>query len=226
MLHCNIMRAAQTDAPMPGFEAIPHRVVQAQVWELDSVFNYLVNQGSQTVPLARQAVDALPETWLFARGNAMVYLGLSMSMEGHYHQMVGMIRQAYESLREPGTTYGARLLFTLAVSHLLQGDLELCRQTAEQMVRNALIFNLLLMQGWGYYLLGRVYQEWNQLELAAKYYQLVVDQRFTSNLFCSLESVQGYVFVQHILGHHELAQQSLDSIQQLLGDKSQPRLNR
>jgi LuxR family maltose regulon positive regulatory protein len=75
------------------------------------------------------------------------------------------------------------------------------------------------MQGWGYYLLGRVYQEWNQLDLAARYYQLVVDQRFTSNLFTSLESVQGYVFVQQILGRPEFAQQSLDSLQTLISDQ-------
>ena len=42
---------------------------------------------------------------------------------------------------------------------------------AEQMLRDALAYNLLLMQGWGYYLLGRVYQEWNQLDLASRYYQ-------------------------------------------------------
>jgi len=86
-------------------------------------------------------------------------------------------------------------------------------------VRNSLAFNLLLNLGWGYYLLGRVYQEWDQLELAARYYQLAVDQRFTSNLFCSLESVQGYVFVLHILGCQELEQQSLDSLQQLFGEQ-------
>jgi LuxR family maltose regulon positive regulatory protein len=140
-------------------------------------------------------------------------------MEGQYRQAVEMLMEAFERLQEPGKTYGARLLFTLAVAHLLQGELELCRQTAEKMLRNALAHDLLLMQGWGYYLLGRVCQEWNQLELAARYYQLVVDQRFTSNLFCSMESIQGYVFVLHILGRHELAQQSLASIQQLLSDQ-------
>jgi hypothetical protein len=55
--------------------------------------------------------------------------------------------------------------------------------------------------------------------MAARYYQLVVDQRFTSNLFCSLESLQGYVFVLHILGRHELAQQSLDLLEQLFGEQ-------
>ncbi len=208
-----------SDAPHPGFEIIPHRTVQAHVWALESVILYLTNQGRQALALSRQAVDALPETWMFARGNAMVYWGLSMFNEGQYHQMVEMFKQAYESLLEPGTTFGARLLFTLAVSHLLHGELELCRQTAEQIVRNALASNLLLMQGWGYYLLGRVYQEWDQLELAARYYQLVVDQRFTSNLFCSMESLQGYVFVLHILGRHELAQQSLEPLQQLFSDQ-------
>jgi LuxR family maltose regulon positive regulatory protein len=207
---------ADSGAPLPGFEAIPLKTVQAHVWALNSVLLYLTNQGSQALSLARQVVDIMPETWMYTRGNAMIYLGLSMLMEGQYHQVVEMFQQAYASLQKPGTTYGARLLFTLAVSHLLQGELELCRQTTEQMLRNALASNLLLMQGWAYYLLGRVYQEWNQLELAARYYQLVVDQRFTSNLFCSLESLQGYIFVLHILGRHELSQQSLDSLEQLL----------
>lgn len=216
------LQHSETDeigSPFPGFKAIPLKTVQAHAWALDSIFHYLTNQGSQALSLSRQAVDSMPETWMFARGNAMVYLGLSMFMDGQYHQVVEMFNRAYASLQEPGTTYGARLLFTLAVNHLLQGELELCRQMAEQMVRITLTFNLLLMQGWGYYLLGRVYQEWNQLELAARYYQLVVDQRFNSNLFCSLESIQGYVFVLHILGRHELAQQSLASIQQLFSDQ-------
>lgn len=210
---------SDSDASLPGFEVIPRQVVQANVWALNSFILYLTNQGGRALPLARQAVDTLPETWLFSRGIAIMYQGVSMFMQGQYHQVVEMFQHAYESLQDRGTTYGARLLFTLAVCHILQGELELCRQTAEQLLRSTLSFNLLLMQGWGYYLLGRVYQEWNQLELAARYYQLVVDQRFTSNLFCSLESVQGYVFVLHILGRHELAQQSLASIQQLLADQ-------
>jgi ATP/maltotriose-dependent transcriptional regulator MalT len=210
---------AESDVPLPGFEIIPPRTVQAHVWALDSVILYLTNQGSQAVPLARQAVDTMPETWLFSRGNAMIYLGLSMFMEGQYHQTVEVFTQAYASMQDPGTTYGARLLFCLAVSHLLQGELELCRQTAELLVQNSLAFNLLLNLGWGYYLLGRVYQEWNQLELAAGYYKLEVDQGFTSNLFCSVESIAGYVFMQETLGRHALAQQSLDSLQQLFSEQ-------
>ena len=204
---------AERGRPLPGFEGIPEKIVQAQVWALESICLYLTNQGSQALPLARQAVDALPESWMFARGNAMICLGLSMFMDGQYHHMVEMIKQAYESLREPGTSYGARLLYALTVSHLLQGELELCRQSAELMIRYALDANLLVIQSWGHYLLGRVYQEWNELELAISHYQQVIDQRFTSHQYCALDSMLSYAFVQHILGRHELAQQSLDSIQ-------------
>jgi len=206
--------AGESGALLPGFEIIPQRTIQANVWVLDSEILYLTNKSSQALPLARQAVDTLPETWLFARGNAMILLGLSMVMDGQYHQLVEMLTQAYASLPDQGTTYGARLLFCLAVSHLLQGELELCRQTAELLVHNSLAFNLLLNLGWGYYLLGRVYQEWNQLELATRYYKLATDQGFTSNPFCLVESVAGYVFVLKVLGRHALAQQSLDSLQE------------
>ncbi len=213
------LKQSESDAPLRGFEVIPHRIVQAQIWELDSIYKYLANRGSQAMSLARLAVESLPETWLFARGNAMIYLGLSMAMEGLYHDVVVMLNEAYESLQKPRTTYGKRLLFCLAVSHLIQGELELCRQTAEILVRNSLELNLLLNLGWGYYLLGRVYQEWNQLELAARYYKLVIDQGFNSNLYCSVESIAGYIFVLEELGRHELAQQSLDSLQQLFSEQ-------
>jgi LuxR family maltose regulon positive regulatory protein len=211
---------SENGAPLPGFEILPHSIVQAQVWELESIYYYLINQGDQAMSLARQAVDMLPETWLFARGNAIVYLGLSMFMEGQYHQTVDMLLQLYEQLQDPSSTYGAWLLFCLSVVHLLHGELELSRQTAEQMIRAALANNLLLMQGWGYYLLGRIYQEWNQLELAASYYERLVDQRFTWNLFTSLESIASHVLVLQTLDRHKQAKESLDLLQQLYSDQT------
>jgi LuxR family maltose regulon positive regulatory protein len=207
------------DSLLPGFEVLSPEIVQAQVWLLNSGYAYLTNQGSQAVPLACRAAELLPESWKFARGNGMVYLGLSMFMEGQYLQVVEQFSQAYASLLEPRLTYGSRLLFCLAVCHLLQGELELCRQTAEQMLCNALAHNLLLMQGWGYNLLARVYQEWNQLDLAIKYYKLVIDQGFSSNLYCTLECIAGYVYVLESLGQPELAKQSLHSLWELFSEQ-------
>ena len=208
------------DTPVPGFEAISRGIAQAQVWMLDSVRYYLTNRGDLAMPLARQAVQALPETWRFARGNAMVYLGLSMLMEGQYSQTVRDLQQEYERLHDPSSTYGARLLFCLSVIYLLNGELELCRQTAEHMLRDSLLYNLKLMQGWGYYLLGRVYHEWNQLERAAGYYQQAVEQRFTSNLMPSLESIAGFVSTLHFLGRGEQAQQFLNSLEQFHNEQT------
>lgn len=171
-IQAHLDAAAQSGAALdgsissPGFEIISYRTVQAQVWMLDSVRYYLINQGDLAMPLACQAVDALPETWLFARGNAMIYLGLSMFMQGQYHRAIEALTQEYESLQNPGTTYGARLLFCLGVIYLHNGELERCRQTIEQMLQHSLTHDLKLMQGWGYHILGRVYHEWNQLEMA------------------------------------------------------------
>jgi LuxR family transcriptional regulator, maltose regulon positive regulatory protein len=212
--------AAESGPPMPGFEAIPARIVQAQVWMLDSVRYVLTNQGSEAVPLAWQALEVLPETWQFARGNAILYLGLGMLMEGQYQQAIELLTYAFERQHDPSSTYRARLLNSIAILHLLQGELELCRQASEQILRDALTYNLLLMQGWGYYLLGRVYQEWNQLDLAARYYKQVVDQRFTSNLMPALEGIAGYVYILHTLGRGEECQQFLDSLEQLHGELS------
>ncbi len=213
-------RIAEGGSSIPGFEILPPRIVQAHVWMLDSVRYCLTNQGGEAVPLARQALESLPETWQFARGNAMTYLGLGMLMEGQYQQAVELITYAVERQHDPSSTYRARLLNILAILHLLHGELELARQVAEQMLRDALTYNLLLMQGWGYYLLGRIYQEWNQLDLAARYFKQVVDQRFTSNLMPSLESIASYIYILHILGRGEEGHQFLDSLEQLHGELS------
>jgi LuxR family transcriptional regulator, maltose regulon positive regulatory protein len=205
----------KSGTPRLGFEALSPEIVQAHVWMLDSIRYCLTNQSSDAVPLAWQALEILPETWQFARGNAITYLGLGMLMEGQYHQAVELITYAYERQHDPSSTYRARLLNTLAILHILHGELELSRQAAEQLLRDALAHNLLLMQGWGYYLLGRVYQEWNQLDLAARYYKQAVDQRFTSNLMPSLESIASYVYILHGLGRGEEGQQFLESLEQL-----------
>ncbi len=105
---------------------------------------------------------------------------------------------------------------------MIHGELELARQTSEQMLRNAQGFNLPLMQGWGYYGLWRIYQEWNQLERAASYTQRAVDQRFTSNRICSLESIASHVLFQHNLGDPEQTRQSLDLFQDIYREKSTP----
>ena len=215
-------QAADSDALLPRFEIIPHNVVQANIWVMEGAWYLLTNQGSQAVSVARQATDSLPENWLFTRGNAMLYLGMSMCMEGQYHQAVELLMEHYHRLQDPGRTYGLRLLFCVASIHVLHGELELARQASEQMLRDAQAFNLPLMQGWGYYGLWRVYQEWNQLERAASNVQLAVNKRYTSNLFCSLESIASYVLVQHTLGDREQAQQSLDLFQDLYAEKSTP----
>ena len=207
------------DTP-PGFEAIPPNVVQAHVWMLESFGYLLTNRVSQAASLARQTMESLPEIWKYSRGNAMLYLGTSMLMEGQYSQAVEMLTQHYERLHDPSSPYGVRLLFTLASIHLLHGEVELCRQTAEQMLRDALAQNLLLMQGWGYYLLGRVYQEWNQLDLAARYFKQAVDQRFTSSLMPSLEGIASYVYILHGLNRGEEGQQFLESLGQLHSEQS------
>ncbi|MGE5374192.1 MAG: hypothetical protein ACM3XO_03980, partial [Bacteroidota bacterium] len=207
------------DVP-PGFEAIPPGVVQAHVWMLESFGYVLTNRPSQAAPLARQAMDSLPDAWKYSQGNAMLYWGTSMLMEGQYSQAVGMLTQHYESLHDPGSPYGARVLFTLASIHLLQGELELCRQTSEQLLRDALTYNLLIMQSWGYYLLGRVYQEWNQLDLADRYFKQVVDQRFTSSLMPSLESIASHLYILHTHGCGEQGQQFLESLEQLHSEQS------
>ncbi|HSQ27036.1 MAG TPA: LuxR C-terminal-related transcriptional regulator, partial [Anaerolineales bacterium] len=209
---------AGTGAPS-GFEVIPLEVVQAQIWTQEALCYFLTNQVSLAVPLARQAVEMLPENWQFIRGTAMVYYGLSYFMQGQYSQAVEELKQRYENLQEPANTYGARLLFTRSVIYLLNGDLELCRQTAEQVLHDAFNNNLLLNQGWGCYLLGRVYQEWNQLELAADYYLQGVELRFTSNIMPALECIAGYAYILQILDRGEQAQQFLNSLEQLHGEQ-------
>jgi LuxR family maltose regulon positive regulatory protein len=211
---------AEGSPPLPGFEILSHQIVQAQVWMLDSILYCLTNLGSEAVPLAWQALEILPETWQFARGNAMLYLGLGMMMKGEYPRAIELLTYAFERQHDPASTYRARLLNNLAILHILHGELELCRQAAEQLLRDALAHNLLLMQSWSYYLLGRVYQEWNQLDLAARYFKQVVDQRFTSNLMPSLESIASYIYILHILGRGEEGGQFLESLEQLHGELS------
>jgi LuxR family transcriptional regulator, maltose regulon positive regulatory protein len=206
----------------PGFEVIPPLVVQAQIRVMQSAQYSLTNQGDEAIAAARQAIENLPESWLFVRGNAMLYLGLSLFMEGQVNEAITLLMQDYETLQEQYNPYGVRLLFCIATIYLLQGDLERCRLIADQVLREAQAANLLLLQGWGNYLLGRVHMEWNELEQAAKYYSAVADGRYTSNLICALEGIAGYVYVETALGQCDEVHQSLDMLLKFHSEQAGP----
>ncbi|MFM8322532.1 MAG: LuxR C-terminal-related transcriptional regulator [Chloroflexota bacterium] len=212
--------AQLNDSPPPGFRYISPEVIQSQVWMQQGLVYYLTNQGSQAVQIIAPTVNSLPDAWLFARGNAVMYYGLSLFMEGQYSQAVDLVRREYERLHNPSGTYAARMLFSLSVIYLLNGELELCRQTAEQLLQSASKEHLLLNQGWAYYLLGRVYQEWNQLELAAGYYLQGVEGRFTSNMATAVECVAGYAYILQVLDRGEQARQFLDSLGRVHGEQT------
>lgn len=225
-IQAHLDAAAQAGAPLEstkppcGFESIPYSTAQAQIWALDALRYYLTNQSSQVIPLTQQVVASLPESWSFPRGNAMAQLGLSMMMEGKYHRAVELITQEYERLHNPNSEYGLRLLFGMTSIHILNGELELGRQAAEQLLQGALANNLLILQGWGYYLLGRIYQEWNQLGKAAEYYHQAVEKRYTANLVSSLESIAGYAYILQTLGRGTEALEFLNSLGNLHGEHS------
>jgi LuxR family transcriptional regulator, maltose regulon positive regulatory protein len=213
--------AAGAAAPV-GFEVIPAAVVQAQMYVLRSLYYFVTNQGKETITSAQQALEHLPESWMYVRGNAMLYLGFAMFMEGDFYQVIATFTQEYEKLTVPNSPYGVRLLFCIASIYLLNGDLERSRLVAEQLLQATLTANLRLLQGWAYYLLGRVYMEWNQLEEAAMYYSAVIDQRYSSNLIAVLESSAGYIYVQDALGHRTQAQLTRDLLHQFQSEQPGP----
>ena len=213
------IQAAIDDETAPGFEEIDRVAMQGQVDILVSQAYFWANKASASKDLARRALAEMPAAWLFVRGNAFFYLGLSMQAGGQGWEVVHLLQQAYQSFSDKMNPACVRLLFGL--SHILQqmGDLDQARKFAERLLQDARAARLPLLQGWAHYLLGRFAYEWNQLELAINHFDSLVRLRYVVNFVGAQDGLAGLALSHQAMEQHEQAHQTLEVWQQFLEER-------
>lgn len=179
---------------------------------LEATSYFDANQYDQVVIKCRQALSILPAQWHYVRGMAASYLGMGIHASGRPEAAQQFLTGQYESYRDKGDGYALRLLLSVTVNHIQSGNYENAERSARMILQQAEEGSLLVMKGWGYYLLGFLNYEWNELEKAADYFGRVTDLFYTTQLAAARNGMIGQAWTAQALGRPAEAMQIIDKL--------------
>jgi LuxR family transcriptional regulator, maltose regulon positive regulatory protein len=189
-------------------------ILRGLVLALKGELAFFENQMEQCAADEQEAMVLLPESWTYARGGYMLFLGLSMQELGQGQIIDRQLWKEYESLPEKTNAYAVRLLFPLCVNEVQAGRLEQSRQRGELMLEQATRGGLPVLQGWGHFWLGMIYYSWNDLTAAARHFQAVADQKFSVQVLAARHSLMGLVLVRLAQDDRSTARSTLETLAQ------------
>ncbi len=188
------------------------KILRGQILLIRSQHAYFSNQITEAIELCRQALALLPSTWTFARGGAMLYLGMSMQASGQALAAERLLLDEYESYSEKTDTYALLLLQSLCFIYTNSGQLERTRQIAQVLAQTATRSRLALKKNWGDYFLGLVCYQRNELQAAAQHFTQILENRFTAHISAYRDAVSVLASIYQIQGDGSTAWQMLESI--------------
>jgi LuxR family maltose regulon positive regulatory protein len=189
-------------------------ILRGQILLIRSQHAYFNNQTTEAIKLCRQALALLPTTWTFARGGAMLYLGMSMQASGQALAAERLLLDEYESYSDKTDTYALLLLQSLCFIYTNSGQLERTRQIAQVLAQTATRSRLALKKNWGDYFLGLVCYLRNELPAAAQHFTHILENRFTAHLSAYRDAVSVLASIYQIQEDSSTAWQMVESISQ------------
>jgi LuxR family maltose regulon positive regulatory protein len=190
------------------------KILYGQILVLKAQQAYFSNQTTQAIDLCRQAIALLPPSWIFVRGGAMFYLGMSMQATGEAQAAERLLSDAYATYGDKNDAYAILLLESMCFNYLNSGMLDQVRQTAQVLLRQATLRGVVINKNWGDWFLGVVYFHRNELEAAAKHFTQIIENRYNAQITTYRDAVAGLAVINEIKGECSESQQLLDSISQ------------
>ncbi len=177
------------------------RLLQAQIIGLKAQQAFFMNQPAQCTTYAQKALALIPQSWVYFRGGAILYLCLAMQANGQSQAAERILLDEYATLNKKADAYALRLLYNLSFLYFNDGLLEQSRQVAAMMLQQPTLGTLPAMQGWAHYFSGAAYYQWNDLTIARKHFSELVEKRYSVHSVCARNGLTGLALIYQIGGH-------------------------
>jgi len=188
------------------------KILLGQILLVKSQQAYFSNQANRAIDLSQQTLTLLPPSWIFVRGAAMLYLGMSMQASGQAPTAERLLLDEYESCSDKTKIYALFLLQSLCFIYLNTCQLDQVRKVAQVMLQGAVRGEIALIKSWANWFLGLVSYQQNELEVAAQYFTQVVENRYTAHLSAYRDAVAGLALIHQINGESSEAIQMMELI--------------
>ena len=214
---CQVIQKIETALYQPDAATLSpeyRQTLRGQMAVLKSQVAFHTGEPALSVTYGQEALASLPATWQYARGGVMSYLALSMQAVGDETAAEAMLLELYEPLLDKTSNFALRLIFTLSLVSIQGGKLEQAVQTAKLLLQQAIQVESLLLQGWANLILGLVYYEWNQLDLAAQHFEEIVARGYRMNSLVLRQGYAGAILIHLVAGRLAEATQLVEFISQ------------
>jgi LuxR family maltose regulon positive regulatory protein len=216
-LQAQVLKQIEDLLEADGSASLPEddmQLLRAQILLLSAQRVYFSNQPTRTIDLCQQALALLPRSWTFGRGAAMLFLGLSMQASGQAQAVEQLLLDEYESCLDKTNAFALLVLESLCYIYQFTGQLEQVRQTAQLLVQRSNQGGIAFLRSAGYWFLGLVCYQRNELDDAAQYFTHIVENRFTAQVTHYRDAVASLALIYQIQGEIPDAWQMVESISQ------------
>ena len=169
-------------------------------------------KGLEALEQETEAVAAIPATHYLARGNALLFAGLSQHATGHTAAATQYFRESLAPAYSQSKATNMRLLLGLCTIYLDSLNVEQLRLTAEMMLRQANAGELSISRAWGHLFLGRASYEWNDLETAQFHFLAGASLRQAANAVSSHDCLTGLALIYAAQGLWQRADETADTL--------------
>ncbi len=174
--------------------------MRGQILMLRAQFAYFSNEIEDALALSKEALALLPPSWTFARGAAILYLGLSLQANGQIHEVEKLLFDEYESCSDKTDIYPLVILQTLGYIYIWTGQHEKARQIGQVLIQGATRSRILTMKNWGDYYLGVACYQRNDLEAARSVLYQILKNRYIAHAAAYRDAVTGLALIHQIKG--------------------------
>lgn len=157
------------------------KLLRGQLAVLQGQTAYDDSRYEQAITFSREALTLLPDQWGYARGIAILYLGVSMQLAGYAEEAEQYLIEEYQSARDKADSYVLRILQSLVAIYMSTGQHEKAKRTAQIILRRSRKNKQVHMEGYSLGVCGYVYYQENELELAEQHYAEIIPLRYLTH---------------------------------------------
>lgn len=213
------MLARETD--MADGDSVDPAILLGERDVLRAELAFFQSEFGQSLAYAQSALDRLPRHYFFARGLAILFGLMAQQSLG---QMEAALRQLNvwlddEQLQDHTSRY--LLLLSAGGIYGTIGDLRRLEQVGQFLLKLGLDDEKPLSITWAHHFLAHVYYQWDRLEEALDHWAAVPEWRYQANFRTYHEAMLGMALVLQSQGDEAQADQTLDTLVQMLLEMNQ-----
>jgi LuxR family transcriptional regulator, maltose regulon positive regulatory protein len=209
----NISRQAEKIIKSEKHDPMEHDSLRGQLAFFKGYLAFNSNNCLEAVKFCAKALESIPDSWSYMKGQAVFYQGLSRQSCENAQNAAAFLQQSYLDLDNKDSNYAIRHLFALALIYLQDGDLKVSKHYARLLLDKAKMNKLVHQEGYAFAILGYINYQWNMLDLAEQRNQELYKMR---NFTATSLALHGYIGLALALQAQGRIEEALKIIDELI----------